>query len=243
MELTLRQNLLTYIAYCLQSREFSYEKTLADFENAGIETTIKSLRKEFSLAKKEGLIEFKTHYRNPYPILSSEGKLEIKTRLPHKRYSDFEGSWKIVIFDLPESRRNDRLTLQRTLENMGFGRLTRACYISPHGSFSPIKRVARNLGIEENISYFKTREIDDEKRVIFRAWDLEKINEAYRKFISDARYATFAKKPLWPLKAKRLEQIFIQIYELDPQLPQEFLLPDWKGEEAYLIFKALANSY
>lgn len=96
--INLRQNLLTYIAYCLPSdKRFSYEKCQKDLESAGIESTIPTLRKEFSLVKTKGLIEFKTHYRRKYPALSSKGRLEIKTHLPFRRY-DWDESWKIVIF-------------------------------------------------------------------------------------------------------------------------------------------------
>ena len=171
--LNLRQNLLTYIAYCLSERSFSYEKCQKDLESVGINTTIPTLRKEFSLSKKEGLIEFRTYYKRPYPVLSQKGKLAIKTRLPFKHYGEFE-NWKIVIFDIPESLRTKRLILQNELINLGFGKLSRGVYLSPHPLFTAVKRIVRKLGIEDNLTFLKTTSLEDGKRVIYHAWNLKK---------------------------------------------------------------------
>lgn len=241
-KLNLRDNLLTYIAYCLPAKEFSYEKCLADLESVGIKTTIKSLRKEFSLAKKAGLIDFRTYYKKPYPVLSTKGRLEIKTRLSFRRYDEFE-SWKMVIFDIPENLRPKRLILQNELLRLGFGRLSRGVYLSPHPLFSAVKRIVKKLGIEDFVTLIKTQSIENEKAKIFRAWNLKLLNQKYEQFIQKARVATFDRKPFWPLYAKKIEKEFAALYEHDPHLPGGFLPSGWKGAEAYGIFKAISNSY
>jgi phenylacetic acid degradation operon negative regulatory protein len=237
----LRINLLTYIAYCLE-RSFSYQKCQKDLESAGVKSTIPTLRKEFSLCKKDDLIDFKTYYRKPYPVLSQKGKFEIKTRLPFKKYG-WDGSWKLVIFDIPESRRKTRLKLVGYLKSLSFGRLSRGDFISPHPLFSQVKKFALKSGIEDYVSYVKTSSIEEEKKKILQAWDLQKINEKYEKFIKKAQIVSFERKPFWPLYAKRLEKEFTLLYEKDPHLPEEILPADWKGQEAYGIFKAISNSY
>lgn len=239
---TLRENLLTYIAFCLPGKNFSYEKCRVDLESVGIKTTVPTLRKEFSLAKKDGLIEFKRYYHRPYPVLSTRGKLAIKTRLPFRRFGEFE-SWKIVIFDIPENWRKKRLRLQNELLKLGFGKLARGVYLTPHPLFTALKRMAKKLGLEDNLTFVKTTHLEDEKRVIYHAWNLKNLSEKYEEFIQKARVATFERKSFWPLHAKRLEKKFAAIYEKDPHLPQEFLLRDWLGTQAYGIFKAISNSY
>lgn len=241
--INLRQNLLTYIAYCLPSdKRFSYEKCQKDLESAGIESTIPTLRKEFSLVKTKGLIEFKTHYRRKYPALSSKGRLEIKTHLPFRRY-DWDESWKIVIFDLPENLRGKRIKFQQELIDLGFRKLARGVYLSPHPLFSAVKRLALRLHIEDYLTFIRTKTIEEEKKKIYRAWNLQELNGLYEKFILKAKVVSFDRKPFWPIYAKRLEKEFAKIYEKDPFMPEEFLPANWRGQEAYGIFKAISNSY
>ncbi len=242
INLNLRTNLLTYIAYCLSGKSFSYEKCRADLESVGIKTTIPSLRKEFSICKKEGLIDFRTYYRRKYPVLTAKGRLEIKTRLPFKHRGEFD-SWKIVFFDLPENLRPKRLILQKELQNLGFGKIARGVYITPHPLFSTVKRTIKRLGVEDFVTLIKTDSIENEKAKIYRAWNLKDLNNKYEDFIQKAKVASFERKDFWPLYAKRLEKEFAALYDQDPHLPGEFLPANWKGVEAYNIFKAISNSY
>jgi len=239
---TLRHNLLTYIAYCLPEKFFSYEKCRADLESVGIQTTIASLRKEFSLCKKEGLIDFKTYYKKPYPVLSTKGRLGIKTRLPFRRFGEFD-AWKLIIFDIPENWRTKRLILQKELRRLGFGKIARGVYLSPQPLFSAVKRIIKKLAIEDFVILIQAQSIENEKAKIYRAWNLKDLNDKYEDFIQKARVATFERKPFWPLYAKRLEKEFAAIYQKDPHLPEEFLPAGWKATEAYGIFKAISNSY
>ena len=239
---TLRHNLLTYIAYCLSSKSFSYGQCQKDLESIGLNYTIPTLRKEFSLSKKGRLIDFKTRYRQPYPVLSSKGRLEIKTRLPFKHRSEFE-SWKMVIFDIPESLRPKRLILQNELLNLGFGKLSRGVYLTPHPLFSTVKRIAKKLGIEDFVTLIKAQSIENEKTKINKAWNLKDLNEQYENFIQKARVASFDRKSFWPLYAKRIEKEFAALYEKDPHLPEDLMPAGWKGTDAYGIFKAISNSY
>jgi len=238
----LRINLLTYIGYCLPKKFFSYEKCRADWESVGIQTNIASLRKEFSLCKKERLIEFKTYYKKPYPVLSTKGRLEIKTRLPFRQFGEFD-SWKLVIFDIPENWRAKRLILQKELQRLGFGKIARGVYLSPQPLFSTVKRIIKKLAIEDFVILIQAQSIENEKAKIYRAWNLKDLNEQYENFIQKARVATFERRPFWPLEAKRLEKEFAWLYKQDPHLPAQFLPAGWKGTEAYGIFKAISNSY
>lgn len=236
---SLRHNLLTYIGYVLKGR-FSYEQCSLSFQQLGVKHEMATLRKEFSLLKKEGLIEFGTHYRKPVPILSSKGKLLIKTRLPFKKYDTWDGQWRIVLLDLPQRERNYRLLLVEELTRLGFAPLLRGAYVSPHPLLRSIDRLASNWGIRQHIQLITAQKIDDDK--LRSKWNLKQINEQYKNFLKKmARVSRHAR--LWPLQAKELEHEFVEIFSSDPHLPPEFLPEDWAGEEAYSTFKELANSY
>lgn len=241
----LQKNLLTYIAYCLPERSFSYEKCQKDFINIGIKNTIATLRKEFSIDKKEGLIELKTYYHKPYPVLSTKGKLEIKTPLPFRRYSEFDGIWKMVIFDIPDNLHSERVRFKNELKKLGFGKISRGVYLSPHSLFTHVKKLAIRLKIDQYVVFAKISQLEDEKKKVAKAWNLEEINDQYKEYIKKVQQELekHKKEPTWPFIAKTLEKEFSQIYLQDPQLPEQFLPAEWQGKTAYGIFKALSNSY
>lgn len=191
--------------------------------------------------KRNGLIELETYYHKPIPVLSPQGKLAIKTNLPFKSYGTWDGVWRVVIFDIPEKERKYRWALRDKLTRLGFGKLQKSAYISPYPLLSPINRFASDLGIRQYLRFMEISKIDDEKKLVGKTWDLEKINENYQEFIQKTK--NIQKDKFWPFRAKKLEQEFVEIYENDPHLPEKFLPKSWSGQEAYKTFKEISNSY
>jgi phenylacetic acid degradation operon negative regulatory protein len=238
--LGLRHNLLTYIGYSLEGK-FRYNKLSSDFIQIGINHEASTLRKEFSLLKKEGLITFKLRYRKPYPILTTKGKLEIKTRLASKKFDHWDGKWRVVLFDLPQDDRKYRLLLVEELLALGFAPLHRAAYISPYPVTKIVERMTNHWGIRQNLSFLTVAELENEKNLA-KCWNLDEINNKYKDYIKmTQRFQRHAR--LWPIQAKWLEQSFADIYSTDPHLPKELLPKDWAGLDAYNTFKDIANSY
>jgi len=236
----LRHNLLTYIAYVLDGK-FSYDKVSLDFAKLGITYEANTLRKEFSLLKKEGLITFRLRYHKPHPILTTKGKLEIKTRLAFKKFGVWDGKWRVVLFDLPQDDRKYRLQLVDELTGIGFAPLSRGAYISPYALLNIIEKKANYWGVRQHLSLMTVEKIHEEKNMADH-WQIDKINQKYLNFIKTTqRIQRHAK--LWPLQAKILEQQFAEIFIVDPHLPTELLPKDWQGQEAYSIFKDISNSY
>lgn len=248
---SLSHKLLTYIGYCLPQAKFCYSHQNLDQvlnKTSRQKYQISTLRKEFSNLKKAGLIEFKIRYRKPVPTLSQEGKLAIKTKLSFKRFDDWDGKWRVVLFDIPEIVRTERLLLRGELAKLGFGQIQKSAYLSPFPFLGVLSRFATNLGIRQYLSLMEVEKLEEEKKMIEIAWNLKKINERYKKFLKKAQSfqpPTTNRQPLlyWPLLAKGLESEFAQIYDDDPHLPKELLPKNWAGFEAYKVFKEISNSY
>lgn len=239
----LKYKLLCYIAYCLADGHiFSYLDAKQIIRKCFSETyEISTLRKEYSLLKRDGLIELKTHYRKSYPILTQLGRLEIKTRLPYKQYGPWDGKWRMVAFDIPERARKERLILVRELLKLGFAPIQKSAFISAHPLLGVVGRFTTNLGIRQHLRLYDVEKIDNEKETMEAVWNLKEINGRYLSFVHRAKIKMSDK--YWPLSAKRLEQEFVAIYTNDPHLPTEFLPANWAGQKAYLKFKAISNSY
>lgn len=233
----LRNHLLTYIG---ANRRFSYthlSRTLSDLK---IKHTLPTLRKEFSLAKKDELVEFEKYYHKQIPVLSNKGKLAIKTQLPFKKYSEWDGRWRLVTLDLPQSERPYRRLLEKELNRLGFAQVQKNTYLSPYPLLNFINRTSTDLGIRQYLILAEANEIKDLDNIL-KHWPIKEINLEYKKFIKKARKAS--PKNHWPLMAKQLEWEFVEIYSRDPHLPAELLPKDWQGEAAHHLFKQISNSY
>jgi len=243
--LNLQNKILTFIEYCLKEAKFDYSaKTLARiFEQIdGIKYQPTSISKELSLLKKEKLISFKRRYKRKVPEVTRQGRLKISTQLAYKQFGHWDSRWRVVLFNIPEKYRKDRQALRKKLSELGFETVQKGVYISPYPLFAPIKRFTTDyLGIRQHLILMEVDKIDQEKKEIQNIWNLDEINQKYKKFIKSVSLAK--KEKFWPLLAKQLEKEFAQIYQEDPHLPSEFLPKDWVGEKAYQIFKQIANSY
>lgn len=240
----LSYKILTFIAYCAREVNFAFSyKTMQEVFDRyyGENYKLSTLRKEFSILKNKGLINFKTRYHKPVPVISDKGRLILKTQLPFKKFDAWDNRWRMVIFDIPETQRADRLVLCHKLEELGFGHFQKSAYISPFPLLSTVERFASNLGIRQYIQLLEISKIDNEKRLVEKVWKISEINDYYKKFIEKAK--TESKKDFWALKAKKLEQEFAVIYQNDPHLPEKFLPKNWVGDKAYKVFKQISNSY
>lgn len=238
---SIREYLLTYIGYILpkMGRRFSYETCSRIFKKLGINHQISTLHKEFSLLKKEGLIDFELYYHRNVPFLTSSGRLAIKTKLVLRHFDTWDGLWRLVIFDLPAQNKNDRIKLTDKLSELGFRKIQKSTYLSPYPLVNIVSRFANDLGIRQYLNFFEVSNLYDQDKILEK-WQIETINSFYQKFL---KRAIVSKSPEWPLKAKILEREFAQIYYLDPHLPTKLLPQDWLGQTAYQKFKMVSNSY
>lgn len=240
----LKNKILTFVEYCLPEikYQFSYKNMLLAFKDIFKDHySIKTLRKEFSHLKRKGFITKRRRYKKLIPTLTRAGKLQILPTLPYKRYDQWDSKWRIVLLNLPKKERKYRIILEKKLEDLGFQKIQKGAYISPHSLLYTINRISTELGIRQYLTLIEAEKIDREKIAIEKIWNLEKINEEYGDFIKEAKKSK--RKKFWPLLAKQLEEKFSQIYKKDPHLPEELLPKDWLGEEAYKIYKKIINSY
>lgn len=238
----LQNNLLTYIGNVLpcDGRLFSYEKCSKALKKLNIKHELTTLRKEFSYAKSDGLLEFRLYYSKKIPVLSAKGKLAIKTQLPFKKYSEWDQKWRLITLDLPQREQECKNLLIAELERLGFAKIQKNTYLSPYPLLNIINRFSTDLGVRQHLVLAQVDELKDLDNLI-KNWNVEEINLKYKNFIKSAKNSS--KTSYWPLLAKQLEQEFVDLYAQDPHLPTEILPKDWLGFEAYKVFKQISNSY
>jgi DNA-binding transcriptional regulator PaaX len=112
-----------------------------------------------------GLIESHFSGQNDYARLTPKGrkkattlKLESDTSL----LPNWDGQWRIVLLDLPESRKSERESLRYLLKKAGFVCLKNSAWISPFPLEQLFMNIKKDLGLTTEIMIMTTSELDPE---------------------------------------------------------------------------------
>ncbi|MBP6962125.1 hypothetical protein KBB49_01165 [Candidatus Saccharibacteria bacterium] len=75
----------------------------------------------------------------------------------------WDNRWRIVMFDIPETKREGRVMFTRRLQDLGFQLLQQSVWIHPYEAKDVVYIVARHFGVEEFVTYIETSHIDNNR--------------------------------------------------------------------------------
>jgi DNA-binding transcriptional regulator PaaX len=85
-------------------------------------------------------------------------KLESDTSL----LPNWDGQWRIVLLDLPESRKSERESLRYLLKKAGFVCLKNSAWVSPFPFEHLFMNIKKDLGLTTELMIFVTNNLDPE---------------------------------------------------------------------------------
>ncbi|GHH80574.1 PaaX family transcriptional regulator [Streptomyces capitiformicae] len=155
---------------------------------------------------------------------------------------DWDGTWTLLGFSLPDSWKRQRHDLRSRLTWSGFGALYSGLWIAP-GEVD-VTGVVAELGLTDHVKIFHAQaEVSTDIDLMVRdTWDLESIA---------ARYVTFGKR--WtphlgggvgddPIGTRlRLVSEWLWTIRTDPRLPTRHLPPSWPARPAQETFRRVAE--
>jgi phenylacetic acid degradation operon negative regulatory protein len=212
-----------------------------------------SIRSAVSRMCRADLLKVRHRGLRSYYSLTEEGHSLLAKgtqRIFMRKNNQWDRSWSIVIYSVPELRREARDRLRLELSWMGYGPLSNATWISPYDLTKEVEDLAERLQIKEYIQVFqaKHQESTEPKKIVTQCWDLGRIHERYANFI--AKY-----RPKLEYHLKRLQacanvepsECFVERFNLiheyrklpflDPDLPQELLPENWLRPQAAALFQ------
>lgn len=74
----------------------------------------------------------------------------------------WDGRWRLVFFDIPETRRHHRSTFTEKIQSLGFRVLQQSVYIYPYACREEIAMVSECYGIAKFITYTEVTYIDND---------------------------------------------------------------------------------
>jgi phenylacetic acid degradation operon negative regulatory protein len=176
--------------------------------------------------------------RRSSPIL-----LEGAARVDEPPHREWDGSWTLIAFSLPESWARQRHVLRSNLLWGGFGCLQSGLWIAP--SRIDVDALIDDPDVRNRTLAFHAVPLSAaELEVAIRgAYDLDGLANRYRVFI--ARWAHHrAHAHADPLARQLLLHTeWLHLLRVDPGLPPEFLPSSWPADRAYTLFRELRQSF
>lgn len=135
--------------------------------------------------QRKGYIKSFVENKERYIELTRKGLKVLKEtdieRIKIKKPENWDGKWRIVIFDIPESQRDCRDILRTKLKQMGFLQVQRSVYIFPFECTQEIHELVNRLSIKKSVIICISEIIEGEKRMIERFYKLGLLNKNHLK--------------------------------------------------------------
>lgn len=227
----------------LSDKEFSsvkYDKSiLTIFDLTLNRKTIATLKK---LAK-DGLIsEIDNNVSEPIYKLAQKGFEQLCLTFPVFRFThdDWDKTWRILSYEIPEKKRELRDRLRREVSSWGLGPWHRSFWLTPHPIIPFLKEL---ISVEEKvyIQAFESKHVfGDQDILIEKVWGTSQLEKKYRKLFM--KWHEILSKD--DDKFKKMETIvseYIDIIKDDPGLPKDLVGSKWIGFEAVNLFKEIKS--
>ncbi len=153
----------------------------------------------------------------------------------------WDGKWRMVLFDVPQSKASDRARLRRSLADRGFGYLQNSVWITP----DPLTEEREALGAGrvdvESLIILEARPCAGESNaeIVAGAWDFDAINKSYERHSQ-----VLERLPRQPIAAEAGARLLHQwfrderltwgeVMRLDPLLPERLHPAGYPGVKAW----------
>lgn len=101
--------------------------------------------------------------------LTAKGKRKFKEikieELKNKRPIDWDGFWRIIIFDIPEQRRTGRAALRGKMKEVGFYQLQKSVWAFPYECEKEIELLAELFDINPYVNFIVAKRIKDDEKL------------------------------------------------------------------------------
>lgn len=220
-----------------------------------------AVRVVLSRMARKGWLAVERRGTRSYYGLAAKGRRLLEAgreRIYHPpRPGAWDGSWQLIAFSIPETRRKLRDQLRTRLSWLGCGPLTNGLWITPHDVKDSVAEIATTLKIARYVEVFAGRHLGfaDTAHLVAQAWDLAAIDRRYAAFIARWKGSLHhcARCGMTGTKAgvhrpctdaaDCFQRRFHLVHEYrafplsDPFLPAALLPQGWAGDEAAALFE------
>ncbi len=207
-----------------------------------------AVRSALSRMSQKGWLKARRVGNRPYygPTARTRRLLEEGERRIFRQQGEaWDGHWRLLVYSIPERKREIRAELRKQLAWLGYGPLSSGSWICPHDVDDDLHGLIERLGIESFVERFTASHAGhaSERDLAARCWDLAGINRRYEQFLGkwEPTFEAFKERDHVP-DSECFVHRFMLIHEyrkfffIDPELPTELLPTAWHGRQARDLF-------
>ncbi len=168
---------------------------------------------------------------------------EGRERIFQRATGPWDGQWHMILYTVPEAERALREQLRKKLSWLGFGPLSSSVWVSPHDRARQVREAfAAEASVRLDLFRSRSEGLEADRDIAARAWDLDRLHQAYAEFLAEYRPRTAAYRsgllhgPEALVERMRLVADYRRFPFRDPDLPPDLLPAGWPGREAHQLF-------
>lgn len=164
----------------------------------------------------------------------------------------WDGKWRLLVYNIPESMRDLRDNLRCKLQSLGYANLSASFWISPYDLKTELYHYIKESGVKDYVEIFAADHTgyQGDKELAAKIWRIDDWTKQYQTFVKKYEKLLWAYKrppksgsPMDPADcfARRfcMTAEYIALRLEDPMLPLELLPKNWAGIHAENIYDAL----
>jgi phenylacetic acid degradation operon negative regulatory protein len=154
----------------------------------------------------------------------------------------WDGRWRMVVFDFPETARKARDAFRHTLRQQRMGCLQKSVWITPDSVIPEWKQLLRETKLTEWVLLFESAELGpvDDVDIARKVWGLDDLHSRYQRYLSefgDLPRALHNSRPSLLAgdlgrRARRESRAYFDLLADDPVLPKELTPTEFMGSKA-----------
>ena len=210
-----------------------------------------SVRAAISRMNKQGWIQSEKRGNKSYYSLTDMGTARIEEaaeRIYKIKPHSWDGKWRILMYNIPETKRNIRDELRQELIWSGFGSLSNSTWLSPNKLEKQVYNLIDKYDIHDYVNFFISEYEGpaNPETLVKKCWNIEEINGKYEDFIREYSQKYVISKNKIEKDEMTDGQCFVErtvlVHEyrkflfVDPGLPGELLPEKWLGDSAAALF-------
>lgn len=168
--------------------------------------------------------------------ITAIGRKRLRSILPsYQTKRPWDNKIYLITYDIPERSHSKRTIFRSFLKRLGCKMLQESTWMTVYnprelineyvtGYKIPGTILVSDIGTDGGIGETTVKDL------IFQVYELEKLNERYKEFITLVKQENAQNFLLWK---------YLSILKNDPQLPFELLPVDWLGEKAYFVYSTI----
>jgi phenylacetic acid degradation operon negative regulatory protein len=163
----------------------------------------------------------------PYLELTGKGSIKFKRKFPllSLKRKTWDGSFMVVVFDIPEVQRKDRYIVRKKLEALGFAMLQESVWISPYHFEEDLREFFADSGMTSQVMVLKAQELGSgsNSKLVGKVWKVDVMNNNYQQIVDECRKIRTLPDAEKTNAVKNIINLYIETIKTDPFLPDELI--------------------